>query len=650
MKFLYLLKSGFLLPALILPVLFFNFLNARVLEIPGEKTGEKIEKLFHEIVDTMPNNPQFSMELIKKADSLANILNEIMYVKKVKLLYAKNNYYVGNYNRSLKYLNECLVLNKQEHDSAYFADVYYIFATNHNYLGNYDSSLYYATEALKIYEALQNTEKVITTNTAIGLSYSKSKNTKMALKSYQKALALAEEIQDKYKMTLALNNIATIYYHLGKYDTASRHYKHSLDIALKTDNKKNIAMINQNLGNIEWINGDFQEALNYYKKALHYDKQLGLAYETSLVLNNIGGLYGVELKDYEKADKYLSEGLYYARKANAKGIIRGIYKAWYDIYMQREDYKTALEYFRKYSDISDSIYNETRAREIARLREDYEAEKREKEIGKLNHENKIKVLENKRQERLIYSIIGFVLFAAIVVLLLFNRFKLRQKHRQTALKMKNLEFEHKMLLSQMNPHFIFNSLGSIQNYYSKNEDEIAENYLLKFSTLIRRVLENSRQNMITFADDVEALRLYIILEQLRFANKFDYDIKIDPDIENENTFVPPMLIQPFAENAIIHGLKNLDKKGKLEISFTLHKEFISCEITDNGIGREKAPEFKKSTVKNKKSLGTEITKERLNLLFGNKEVEDLIIIEDLKDEKGNSRGTKVLVKIPYENE
>ncbi|MCF8236432.1 MAG: tetratricopeptide repeat protein [Bacteroidales bacterium] len=424
--------------------------------LKNAKTGKAgIEDLFQEIIDTMPTNPQYSMALIKKADSIVRKINNIKFAKKVDLLYAKNNYYIGNYNRSLKHLNKCLGLNKQEPDSAYLADVYYVFATNHNFLGNYDSSLYYATGALKIYEALQNTEKIIITNNVKGLSHSKSNSYEMALRQYKKSLALAEETGNIAIMSTVLNNIATMYYYNGKYDTASIYYMRALDIALETDNKKDIAMLNQNLGNIEWINGNFQEALNYYKKALYYDKLLGLAYETSLVLNNIGGLYGVELKDYEKADQYLSEGLYYARNANAKGIIRGIYKAWYDIYLQRKNYKTALEYFRKYSDISDSIYNETKAKEIARLREDYEAEKREKEIGKLNLENQVKELENKRQQRLIYSILGFVLFAAVVVLLLFNRFKLRQKHKQTTLRMKNLEFEHKMLLSQMNPHFIF---------------------------------------------------------------------------------------------------------------------------------------------------------------------------------------------------
>lgn len=164
------------------------------------------------------------------------------------------------------------------------------------------------------------------------------------------------------------------------------------------------------------------------------------------------------------------------------------------------------------------------------------------------------------------------------------------------------------------------------------------------------MLENSRQNMIPFAEDMEALKLYVELEKLRFGNKFDFNIKTDPEIESEVTFVPPMLIQTFAENAILHGLKNLDKKGELRIIYTLQKEYIICEIVDNGIGREKAAYLKKPAGKSKKSLGTEITKERLNLLFDKKEVGDVVIIEDLKDEKGNSTGTKVLVKIPYETE
>lgn len=200
----------------------------------------------------------------------------------------------------------------------------------------------------------------------------------------------------------------------------------------------------------------------------------------------------------------------------------------------------------------------------------------------------------------------------------------------------------------MNPHFIFNSLNSIRNYIIKNEPHIASNYLAQFATLMRKILDASQQSFIYIDEELEMLKLYLELELMRFSQRFVYHIEIESEVEHANYKIPSMVLQPFIENAIWHGLLNKeDGEGELTIQF---KEFgddanqIICEITDNGIGRKKSAEYKNS-LKQHKSKGLEITRERL-IRLSNGEIQEPIEFIDLVNEQGNARGTKVLIHLP----
>jgi LytS/YehU family sensor histidine kinase len=198
----------------------------------------------------------------------------------------------------------------------------------------------------------------------------------------------------------------------------------------------------------------------------------------------------------------------------------------------------------------------------------------------------------------------------------------------------------------MNPHFIFNCLSSINHFILKNESEAASDYLTKFSRLIRTVLNNSKEKLINLEDELEMLRLYLDLERLRFKNSFDYNISFYNHFDISSIFIPPLLLQPFAENAIWHGLMNKEARGNLEIAFELEKNMLNCYITDNGVGRKKAESLKSKSAEKQKSMGIQITTDRLALF--NKETEQAIFsIEDLVDAEGQAAGTRVTLKIRY---
>jgi LytS/YehU family sensor histidine kinase len=199
----------------------------------------------------------------------------------------------------------------------------------------------------------------------------------------------------------------------------------------------------------------------------------------------------------------------------------------------------------------------------------------------------------------------------------------------------------------MNPHFIFNALNSIQSQIGADDGQNARYYLAKFSKLMRQILDNSRNSLITLQDEISMLENYLLVEKFCNNNSFDYAIHVQEDIEVDYIKIPPMILQPFVENAIKHGMKYLvNKTGFIEVSFTVQDNMLLCSVSDNGIGRKKAEELnKKSSDDFHKSTALVVTQERLNLLHQQKNVSHIHII-DLYDESGEALGTKVDVEIP----
>ncbi|MEI6021367.1 MAG: histidine kinase, partial [Bacteroidota bacterium] len=214
-------------------------------------------------------------------------------------------------------------------------------------------------------------------------------------------------------------------------------------------------------------------------------------------------------------------------------------------------------------------------------------------------------------------------------------------------KVEMSKIELKALRSQMNPHFIFNSLNSIQHYIFNTRSDEAIKYLNKFARLVRVILNNSEKPTVTVGEDLEALKLYLELEQMRFEEKFDFEVKVDESVDPDYDIMPPLLMQPYVENAILHGLNPLPHKGKLSIDLQSKNNFLICTIKDNGIGREKSNEIRRTMPQNKhKSLGMKITEDRLKILNEINRSQLSVIITDLKDAQGNATGTQVQLFVP----
>jgi sensor histidine kinase YesM len=205
----------------------------------------------------------------------------------------------------------------------------------------------------------------------------------------------------------------------------------------------------------------------------------------------------------------------------------------------------------------------------------------------------------------------------------------------------------------MNPHFIFNSLSSIQNKIINEEPEIATDYLARFSLLFRNILEGSIEEYIPLVNELETIKNYLELQKVRFPDKFDYIIDIDTDIDIESVMVPPLLTQPFIENAIEHGIKHKEGKGHIDVKIERSSDWairqkadMVFEVEDDGVGREKAQEIMKKQDKGHKSLATKLTQERIAVLNRRSKKKISMEVIDLKDDQGDAMGTLVRFRLP----
>jgi hypothetical protein len=405
-----------------------------------------------------------------------------------------------------------------------------------------------------------------------------------------------------------------------------------------------------------------KSAYEYYMRAVEIDKRLNIQLELSDDYGAIGKLYLSLSKDsaenyiispllnmdkkslLQKAQQYFTRALALVKNADAIFLKMTYTGLLSETEEGLGNYRKALAFHKEYMLYKDSIYNDENKKKIAALENQRLAEVKDKEIQLLNKDKALQASEIKR-----HTLTKNIIIAAVAVAAIFTFFFTRSfiRRKKITFDKQVLQTEMKALRAQMNPHFIFNSLHSINRYIMDNDKDRASEYLSKFAKLMRLVLENSREQEVPLENDLAALELYMQLESLRFENRFQYKIEIDPGIDKENTLIPPLMLQPFAENAIVHGVK--DKEDGL-IKINIHSEndnMIRCVVEDNGKGRGAPPVTEESNRK-RKSLGMKITQERLNIINQLKKAKAVVHIFDLKDAENKPGGLRIELLLPLQ--
>lgn len=503
------------------------------------------------------------------------------------------------------------------------------------YKGNYNEAMKCLLETLELYEKKGLQKRAVGVLGNIAIIYNEMGNYKKAIKYSRKALKNYCELKDYYQQAGLLINMANIYKNIDSLDQSIAYSNEALEIAKEKGYTPFISLAYSNLGLTYEKKGFYGKAIEFIKRSLEIDIEQENSEKEAKNHRILGGLYRKQ-KDYKKALWHLNRSEYLSEKSNWTSDYYDIYFEKSKIYEGLGDYKNALEYFHKYSRVKDSIFNADKHQQITEIETKYETAKKEKELLELSEENnkqKIIILKNR------YFAFGilFILLAVVLFGALFIR-QSRIRSRQKA-----IELENKLFRSQMNPHFIFNSLSAIQYYVTSNNPVEAGAYLSDFAKLMRLVIENSREEFITLEQEVIAMKYYLKFQKLRFEDGFDYHLKLDESIETDEILIPPMLTQPFIENSLEHAFSGRKNGNKLNLRYLMRKDTLLVEVEDNGIGRQIALKEKKAT---HKSFAIEVTKKRLERLNRKNKNKILFEIIDLKKDGNTSLGTKVKFLLP----
>jgi len=498
--------------------------------------------------------------------------------------------------------------------------------------GEYSSALDYFQKALNIHETSNNSEGIAQTYNSIGILYMAWKDYNTSLDYYNKSLKLYTGLKNDLKIADVLNNIGLIHKYQEDYATALQFFEESLLLRQKGNDENKIASSFHNIGIIYNATAEYKTALEYYNKAYEIWKKLDYKKDIATSLNAIGNAY-LNLGDNKKADEFFNEGLSIALEINNTQMVISLYENLCLNYSEMGDHKKFRNYYNIYLNYYDSVYNIEKHRQLLELQTKYETEKHQQQIRNLNQEIEIKNLQA-RNTKLFLSI----LIISIILMISFGYSFYR--NRKTSSELRITDLNQRLLRLQMNPHFIFNSLGAIQEYIYKEDALKAGIYLSNFSKLMRSILEFSKKDYILLSEEIEMLEYYIELQKLRFKDGFKHLIDIDEETDSDFVLIPPMLLQPFVENSIEHGLKKSDPNGEIIIQIKSFTNTLEIQIHDNGIGYEESFSNKISK-KVHKSRALEITKERLNTLNRNKKSNSSIEIHARE-----TGGTTVRLKIP----
>ncbi len=521
-----------------------------------------------------------------------------------------------------------------------------MFAKTLNFFGRYSYRTKYYFESVDYFNSSIDIAKKLKVKVLIPWNY-------LGLANLYSAVGDIKEYQNSlYKMIEASQNdkdsafLKIGYYLLGtSYTEKSRDYNKAdsllnlcRELALIKNDTNYISLSLANLGWNEYLLKAYDKALAYYNKSLSYSLPAKKHAYAANAFGNLGTIYR-DMGEIKSALKNYQLSIEQAQIINDLYDLQWVYNDMSELFLRQRDTSRAFQAFVKFKKYSDEQIKKSSTEGLTDARIKYEADTRNKELELLS-------LRLRNHKLVIYGSAGLLILSLAIFLLILNRARINNQRRISEMNHMIAEVRQANLRQQMNPHFIFNTLNSIQYYMYQHDKLATNNYLTKFSSLMRKVLENSQHTSVPLRDELDALKLYLDLEIIRFKDKFTYDIAIDEEIDTLLYKVPTMLIQPYVENSICHGLVPSEKKGSIKIELKLKDDYISCIIEDNGIGREAAMEKKKKSENNHNSLGTQIVASRLDLVNALYGTSLKTIYTDLKNDDGESEGTRVEIQIP----
>ncbi|WP_343330432.1 tetratricopeptide repeat-containing sensor histidine kinase [Polaribacter staleyi] len=581
-----------------------------------------IQKKLTSIDSLIQKEPQ---QTLFKLDSLLQNNKDLTSLEQAMCLFKKGEFLYLNfkYNEALNTHLKCYELFVELKDTYNQGRCLITLSGASLHMGDIETSQMYALKALHL-------AKLIEDKRIEGKAYNQLFNLHFKLKDYNKALSyikVTDSLFSKGIDTASIisikNNKASVYLQLKEYNKALKSYSEAMQLSHATGNPKILASVLNNIGYTYIEAGEYQSAEKFLRGAATLNKNIKDV--NASPYKGLGNLFLLRAKNDSAAINYKKALNIYVSNNNAKDEIE-VRDKLVAIAIMSGDYVKALDnqIIRDSLQLNVSRLEQNRLLNFANV--NYEVKQKETEI---NHQKEI---NSRNQWLLISTVLLFVLLAIVTAFYIYNT-KLRAANKASKL-------EQSLLRIQMNPHFIFNTLAAIQNITLEGNPIKSSNYIAKFSKLIRQNFDYVRKDAISLDKEIAMISNYIETQQLRFNNVFTYSLEINNSIDTTKIQVPPMLLQPFLENAIEYGLKEKKEGGKLQLKIEKEGQELLFVILDNGLGRSSKAKQEELT---EDLHATAIFKERLKMR--KKGEEKSFILQDLFDENNKPSGTKVFFKL-----
>ncbi|MEM1325430.1 MAG: histidine kinase [Bacteroidota bacterium] len=545
----------------------------------------------------------------------------------------------GEYDKSTQFAQasiDALPEDRIPEDERVIVMSYQVIGNNYMQKEDFESALVFFQKGARQAEENEMTKMLPMVYTNIGVIYDQQKDRANALENYQKAWSYIDTTKITPNHVTLIGNIVACYNDLRQSDSARYYAEIGLKYAREVNLKPAVLNMTSLLATTALNEKQYEQVISLTNEALAMPTStLGRDYRVwiNLLRKRTEAFYHTDQID--EAVVASNEALSLLDSCSSSNCQAYAYKAAHFIQGKIGNYEAAYGYLEKYKEANDSLFSQETTENMQRLETLYETEKKERALAQLEQETSLQSLRLKQRN---LWIIGILIGASLLLFTIYLWSQKRVLQRERDMQ----ATEQKLLRLQMNPHFLFNALSSIQSFlFDKSNVHTAIHYLANFAQLMRQILEYSREQYISLDDEIRTLENYLSLQQLRYDHAFAYDIRVADDLNRWETLIPPLMAQPFVENAIEHGRLHMIKDGNIQLLFTRKDNQLQLIIEDNGIGRTRALELK--APKQHQSLATKITKDRIALLNRLTKTNYSFEVNDLPQ-----RGTQVVFHLPLQ--
>ncbi len=544
--------------------------------------------------------------------------------------------YEGNLVQALAYYEKSLrgfsMINNLQGIAANYHNIGSIYRAQ----GNFPEALNNFLSALKIDEQMRDTTNIATDYSSIGILYQSHKDYNEALQNHFRAVQFFERLHNEYNVAAQYSNIGATYYDWDSLGPALQHFYKALKMGKDMRDSIVVANAYTNIGEVYYDMHNLNAALNNYDSALYiYQTKVNDTGSLAALFGNLAKLY-VTKRNFATAENYALKSLTLAEKSGALIWIKNAHETLAGVYEQTGKSKDALQHYKAFAKAEDSLFNQDNTKKLVQAQMQYDFDKKQL-VAKAEYTRQLAIAEEKRRS----NIITISLIAAAIIIITFLSFYFYRRVEKASHRAQIAELRQEALLAQLDTHFISDTIVSINHLIKSSDSNSASGHLLNFGGLIRDTLETSFKKTVSITEEIEFINNYLSLALLQYPkNHITISIAVAENIDTDNTFMPPMVLQVLVENAVHHAF-NRDKGGMITIRVNKSNNIVYCIVEDNGMGRVAA-----AKTAGRHSYGNSLAEKLLQTwseTFGKATYD----ITDLVDQDNQLSGTKAEFSFPF---